>query len=275
MKAALNNKFRVKVVVSYRRWPEWVASSKNEVEKPSPAKLRRLQWPDQGGLVTAPLWHAIRYMMSIRTQPPWYFPYADRVLALYQTHFNDVVVLNYHDGDIISNFICQILNATNSCQDTADQDDAACSHLNHSRTNKRVNMHYDMLATAAASAGLVDTKEFTRSDVAEAIRIQQSNNQTMMLPWPLICPTKTELQPILEKSLEFERNIVGSEWFQAHREDHVKAFWRMALEMNFFCSPDSPAIVKDRQWLAFFLQLGGVKDHRRGKSIPYSRGNVS
>ena len=116
-----------------------------------------------------------------------------------------------------------------------------------------------MLATAAASAVLVNTTKFTRSDVVEAIRIRQSitmNNQTM-LPWPLDCPTKTQLQPILDKSLDLEQKIVGSEWFESHREDHVQAFWRMAFENNLFCSPNTRVILKDRQWLELFQKHGG------------------
>jgi hypothetical protein len=242
------SKWQVKIVVSYRRWPEWVASSKNQMEKPTKAQIRRRKWPKtEGGLPTRPIYPYFLDILSGKL--PTEFPNAKIVVKEYQKYFQDISIVNFHAGDIVSNFMCQVLNATNTCVESQQQ---TYEYTNHSKVNKRVDMSYDMLAIAAAEAGLINLP-LSRVGVTQAIREyhQQHLNST---PWILNCPDKDKLKPILRRSMQLEKEIVP-EFYAASKEEHATSFWKLAEQDKFFCSVDTTAMLKNPKWRLFFQNL--------------------
>jgi hypothetical protein len=235
----------VKIIVAYRRWPEWVASGKNQLEKPTKAQRRRRIWPAEGGLPTLPLYPYFEDILRGKT--PTYFPYADTVIKEYRKYFSNVEVVNYHKGDIVSEFVCQVLSSSHTCQETQQH-----NYTNHSKVNKQVDMQCDMLAVAAAEAGLVHLS-LSRVQVAQTCRdFHQHNNETV--PWILECPTKDQLQPILRRSLQLEQEIIPECCGAASKDEHVSSFWE-AVEQKIFCSVDTAAMLRNPKWHRFFKEL--------------------
>jgi hypothetical protein len=125
--------------------------------------------------------------------------------------------------------------------------------LKHQGTNQNPSpaslTAYDDIAFEAAKRGVIAsdvTSQTTRSDfVTSFVRfhtriIQRSG----MVDMPLICPSKDQLEALLNKSLGFEKYILPEFYDSPQGEaEHRESFWKLANEERIFCWVDTETLL--------------------------------
>ena len=276
------------VVVSYRRFYEWLPSS---IYQRNRKRLRDTEWPSKGDL------HALELLWPhVVTQ--WrdhHYTFMDSLVDQAQQAGIEHRILNIHlvdadnnnnissgtSGSIRTEFLCHVLpNAPSSCATSRQMDELVVSSAesnNNSISNnntssstsrqKRVNvrdqntielLYQDMITTQAADQGLIQQRLYSRTQVREALRENlQAANQTARADLEQYCPTRDELDVLYQQSLDMEVKYIlptlssDRATQQQWVEEHRKGFDQMVAS-NAFCILNLEAAV--RQLRDFFEQ---------------------
>jgi hypothetical protein len=303
MAELLSEHWNVMVIITYRRYYEWLLSAKKQNEKWTASKPRTNAWPPKAKEPRPfhPTFTSRNFddKLGLGNDLPFYF--TDRLLEQWSaaahyydntddnpsknsdrhnTHHLSIRVANMHDPQgLVTNFICDVLpHATHTCQASMAKQQQGAKVSNPAQD---VNMfYYDVLALRAAKAGFVNTTRYTRREVvlklleyhtgtstdtsttakneSDMLNSNQTNQTTSSSTstwrdFPVVCPSKPELQDFLDVSLEKERAVLP-ELAAGYQEEHAKKFWK-DYENHKFCWLDYAAALKQPEWKEFFQNL--------------------
>jgi hypothetical protein len=240
------------LVFAYRRYPEWIFSSKQQENRWTRSKPRLNKWPGLGGKELVP----IRPLPSNRkTMTTTAYRYSDYLLKEMQQYPEiPTAILNMHNlerGGLKSSFFCDILgNAPQTCQYSLQEDQEQATET---VKNPSQSLFYDVLAVAAHKSGLINGTRFNRRNVALQV---QEHHETILqqgpLDFPLKCPPNSELDSFLNLSLSLEQEVVPEFAALAGvKGEHRSSFWKSA-DRNKFCWINTDAVLRDATWLDFF-----------------------
>ena len=102
------------------------------------------------------------------------------------------------------------------------------------------NLVYD-----AEKAGLINSITQTRKEANEKCESFMEANNVTHADLPLLCPTRSILEDLLEKSLAFEQKMVPDFFASDLGEaEHIKSFWLMANERREFCDVETERLLE-------------------------------
>lgn len=261
-----DNDWQVTVVVVYRRIHEWLASWYNQIHKTTnldvngnilldedgiPTRQPNFYWPDQGGV-------------RIPNFSSWYYDYTrswDSLSDLVDQHrsidfynaynalFDNVVVYNFHqDGDLATNFMCDVVQSTPT----------VCKRLrNHAiegtKMNPSINLKYDILAVYAYDEGLLANDSnmlLSRTEVVDAISkfVAESGK---ILPWK--CDDGL-LNQVRDWLIGSERKVYEDIW-NPNMEADLYDVYDSYLQSGELCDLDFDVLFADDDWIRFFESL--------------------
>ena len=144
-------------------------------------------------------------------------------------------------------------NAPNACLQS-QQDDAKRKQELHKNTEE--SLFYDAIATEAARRQWFDTSLFERHVVHTALRdfFEVKLQGDPIRDIPLVCPNRTELDILLERSLVKEQQILSPLIAQSMRQAHMAGFQK-AVEQNKFCWIDVEKAMENPIWRRFFEMI--------------------
>jgi hypothetical protein len=279
---AIQKKFRVRIVIGYRRYYQWLLSFKNQMEKKGTFywPIKRNTTLNNDNIIILPTWGPGENRSRTLPTPPYIRFFTTNndmtkkwtygVIQRYQSwhdHAN-IQILNMHhpSGDMAQHFLCDILpNAKHSCC-WAKQ---VGSKNDHHHTNPSLDMNWDLIAVEAADRGLLDTTQ-NRPSVVRSIRechkerqeIQQSSQDDGGAQLPLECLDRESSEDFVEKSIQLEREVLsifndttpdlGAFLVPEEEEKHRHEFWNSTWK---FCSANIGTIMKDPFWLDCFARI--------------------
>jgi hypothetical protein len=240
--------WNVIIVVSYRRYQDWIVSAKNQDERPSSRHFLRSRWPHASGLPTLPHFPYITEVLNgSRPMPLWY---TDKVQARYQeAGFASVVLWNLHaSNNLVASFTCDVLKTFKACQESL-------SISSIPRVNPSVPLEYDMLATAAAQNGWVNLT-LDRVNVANWTRV---HHEQVLGKGPrdfaILCPSQQELNGLLDASKNYEHMLLTEFYESSQGRRQLEADFETAVQRKKYCSIDTDTVLKDPTWQQFFRSL--------------------
>lgn len=182
----------------------------------------------------------------------------DRIIPTWtKAGFPDVRVMNFHDDrqHITSSFYCDMVpNAPHTCQYTLKRysnkntsnssenpQSQPQSSPNKENSNSVSNAHYNNIVFEAAKRNFtgLDTVNQTRLEAVHTLINYHVNLLGLSyLNLPLICPSRSLLEKLLNKSLAFERKMMPK-LFASRAKGvayHKQSFWDMADKKKEFCT---------------------------------------
>lgn len=234
----LLNDWDISVLVMYRRYFEWLPSSRQQTDRWTPMKPRLGRWPSQGGRVMKPLLpipqgSGYSFVDEVIQQVEGLIPYK---------------LLNMHAG-ALQTFFCEGLRAPIACKTSREERRTVTK-------NPSSTIFYDALVTAAES--LVDSRLHRRRKVT--LMAQYYWEQELAKTWrdlPVKCPPTGEYKLLLEESLAYERQL-WPDHYRTIRQNHIRDF-EQAVKSHKFCIVDSETALQDPRWKIFFQRF--IKDN--------------
>ena len=255
LKTTLSRHFRVKVVVVYRRYYEWLLSMYNEKYKPLRRRSRYQERPGSHHGIAMRTF-VDYYRRSLQYEGfGGYQLQAERanlhptewLRQLWTRYFSHVIIVNMHQaGETMgTNFMRQVLPGTEDAIKYMQQ------HKAPYKANPSVCLDYDILAVAAYQQGLV-TRKLKRRQVSFAVekrykKLKSTHNRTFALP--MVCLLQHEKDAILNRSLAFEHSMLHD---NGDTEQHTLAF---AEAQTKFCNVDTKEVLASKAWQKFFSSL--------------------
>ena len=232
--------WNVTVVVTYRRFFEWLPSAFNQH-----AFHMRLQkrepWP------TAPqLPQTVEEVIAgiVRGQTPPPYPFVDTLLQRqFPPHWNSYVMNMHRTSDVVRAFLCEevLQDAKQTC--------STYQPAPLSRQSPSEDLVYDYLNVGALHRGWMSSgrrgqrARSTKTFVQNVLKLSPND-------FPKSCPSRSLLEPFLEYSIAMERRILG----KVDIQDHLEQFWKSARN---FCTVNATAVLTANQslWKQFYASL--------------------
>jgi hypothetical protein len=272
LRETIMDDWNVVVVVSYRRYYDWLLAAKGATEQyhlqqhsSKPPRLAR--WPGkENGMLLEPLYPHFVHDAIEKLD----VPFTDRVLELYRPFVSATKVLNlYATGQsACTSFLCDVLEAaSSSCADSRQQDLKAndTASNNTLRTTPALFLDtaadaawsdfqlFNELVTTAAARSLIRSKRVTRTAATTTTEYYVEQYMKMRAhDLPLSCPKGEQLQGFLRQSLNYEKKILPRAFAKSAEKAHTKGFEEMG---NQFCSIDMHAVLRQQHWRTFFRHL--------------------
>jgi hypothetical protein len=223
------------VVVTYRRYAEWILSVAKEVNQKvchNPAHSSA-QWEGQR---CWPLWHLVETYLHTPAGDAFSYMNVDTTALAYSGV--PVGILNLHaPTSLTSAFYCGVVpNALHTCRKLHENATQTMENTQSSMTTVYNDIVFD-----ASRAGLLRNHmtQNTRMQFTAEIAGEGSSMGLHMLDLPMICPRRSDLEILLKKSLELERLVVGSD----NDDEHRRVFWKLADENKAFCKVDTARLL--------------------------------
>jgi hypothetical protein len=258
--------WNVTVIVMYRRIHEWLLSWYNQINKTTnidskgdvlfndegvPYRTEHKHWPDHGGIRVPNF--STWYKEYTRYWKPTELVDMHRSIKFYnlynESFKNDVRLYNMHnEGDLVTDFICNIIGATNACKKY--QNNLEVYEIKEN--NSSIDLDHDIVAVHAYEQGHID-KTLTRTGVSEAVTtyIKESGK---------IIPRKCEPEvtdQIRNWLVDSEKVMSGDQNWSKIKEDELLQVYESYTTKGKLCDVDKDAILLDQDWLHFFHSLKG------------------
>ena len=258
--------WNVTVIVMYRRIHEWLLSWYNQINKTTnidskgdvlfndegvPYRTEHKHWPDHGGIRVPNF--STWYKEYTRYRKPTELVDMHRSIKFYnlynESFKNDVRLYNMHnEGDLVTDFICNIIGATNACKKY--QNNLEVYEIKEN--NSSIDLDHDIVAVHAYEQGHID-KTLTRTGVSEAVTtyIKESGK---------IIPRKCEPEvtdQIRNWLVDSEKVMSGDQNWSKIKEDELLQVYESYTTKGKLCDVDKDAILLDQDWLHFFHSLKG------------------
>lgn len=258
--------WRVKVVINYRRYYEWMASYYNTHFKYNGHRSHLYQdWPEDNGgggqvIPTFPEFYRVHVQsdQSLLQEPE------EAPKRAFESIAEEVHIFSmYQDGDFFTNFVCEILPTGEACNALV-KEKGKMDKVNTKADieNSSVNNHdYDILAVAAYKAGLIDktNKALTRSKVRRKIE-NYKESMGDEGKFPQTCLESSDLLSIFHRSLMNEQTLFPA-WFStrssmAHMSEIHKEGFDSFVANRKFCSVNTSLVLNQGgDWISFFESL--------------------
>mmetsp|Transcript_44428 Transcript_44428/g.93270 ORF Transcript_44428/g.93270 Transcript_44428/m.93270 type:complete len:459 (-) Transcript_44428:48-1424(-) len=178
---------------------------------------------------------------------------AYRSVYQYRQHFDDVVTLDYEDGNIsvTENLFCNgMKDATNTCEHFLRQKGKS-NALNRATTMAYKNIAYG--ANQLALASFCSREQF--DDVVDKIQYHQEKALGFTSSdFPMKCIEDEILDKMLEVSVEHRRQILLDDPFTEEEEARARELYWENIKHK-ACDPDIDLILEMPEWLEFFETL--------------------
>jgi hypothetical protein len=296
--------WNVVVVLSYRRYYEWLPSAKAAAEQVHLIRHagapRLAKWPgeDEHGMLLEPLFP--HFIKDNAVTEKLDVPYTPRLQQLYTPFVQKVKILNFYvpNQSVRTTMVCDVLEtATSACTASRAKDQA---QLVNPTANKTLSLDsrlalwdikadeewfnfqlYDELAVSAASHGWIRTKFVSRPTATKTTQyyIETYLNIKPRVDLPMACPHANELSHFLDQSLQYERLLLPD--FSAEHKggaserEHRLGFGQVSKG---FCSISMRRILRQVDWRTFFRHLtetSAVRIQAGGKPGPVRLANPS
>ena len=260
---------RVHIVTVYRHYYEWMHSMWNEISKPyfhnggdgNSYKTDYQKWPSEGGKIPQTFLEfmndkqhddddaPISYCELAGTENIHVIEYLKR---FWRNYTNVELVLNLHElrkEDTTTSFLRAILPPlAGDVFAKAKQNSGFISPSNPTRS-----IDYDRLVLVAHGKGLLNKTRSSRQALAMATEKQllKTLNATIVDGLPLKCLNETQQQKLLQRSLEYEKQINPNQTESISNAEHESAFWE-AVKENKFCNLDVDKLIEDPTVQDFF-----------------------
>eukprot|EP00934_Nitzschia_sp_Nitz4_P005996 Nitzschia sp. Nitz4//scaffold69_size99277//11047//12027//NITZ4_004618-RA/size99277-processed-gene-0.53-mRNA-1//1//CDS//3329556670//5986//frame0 len=225
--------WNVTVVVSYRRYFEWLLSAFNQHAFHMRVQMRE-PWPsydepfDTFGL-------ALEKILSFQRYPP--YPYVDTLVH----DFEDLpqgwnIQLQNAPGakDMVRPFLCDVLGARQTCE--------SYETFQPKRESPAEDVAYDALNVEAVRRGWSSGRT-KRGALARATRSFVSRTLGLSVSaFPVECPNHDILEQFLSRSLALEKDILGF----SDNAEHTASFWNYTKR---FCSVNASAVLQTNSTL--------------------------
>ena len=121
-----------------------------------------------------------------------------------------------------------------------------------SPSNPTRSIDYDRLVVVAHGKGLLNKSRSSRQALAMATEKQllKTLNATIVDGLPLQCLNETQQRKLLQRSLEYEKQIYPNQT-ESILNEHESAFWE-AVKENKFCNLDVDKLIEDPTVQEFF-----------------------
>lgn len=267
--------WRVKVVIGYRHYFEWIRSL--YYQQYLNAKKYKLNWPNQDKGQEHPsfLWYLDYHLKCYETgnlsvDGGHHAPAFGHHLSLstykkFAPYFNNIEFFNlYGHGDILTNFICEMLPFAASTCDVLKSQALQRERQNAQGVVHRVSKSFDAqrIAEAAYEQGMIDP-DLSKPDVVDLIeqKVQETKLESEIAF--LACPSPDLELRFLNASMAFEKEMLSISyvagltdaiWKKASREH--KSQFQAAKEEFRFCEVDPALVLKDDVWFSFLNRVG-------------------
>lgn len=251
-------KFDVTVVIAYRRYSEWLVSSKKQHDKECMITPAAKEWPHNNGTPChEPIWTTLKKYRSGQRRA-YKFHFTDQNIDLFERYFpNSTRILNHHEDwngrPITSIVLCDILqDAPTACRHSLNQ-------LEETTHNPKMDTHYEAVVFQAAQKGLIEkTTARRRQDVVAELRGLQQQSRREPSDLPMECPSVQELQALLDESLDLERRLLPDFYTTPDGETkHRAEFWHQAAVKKDFCEVDTKTLFRNKNaWGDVLASLG-------------------
>eukprot|EP00591_Stephanopyxis_turris_P001482 CAMPEP_0195509500 /NCGR_PEP_ID=MMETSP0794_2-20130614/2417_1 /TAXON_ID=515487 /ORGANISM="Stephanopyxis turris, Strain CCMP 815" /LENGTH=520 /DNA_ID=CAMNT_0040636733 /DNA_START=176 /DNA_END=1738 /DNA_ORIENTATION=- len=248
----------VRIVVAYRRYFEWVSSLYSElhrVDKTRGSHGRVQTWPNwkssSAKISNVKSWWEKKYTRQFHEGI-----HTPAVFERYRQVFDDVSVLNMHDGsqEVVDNFFCeQVPNATFACQALRD----LTENQRQPNWNAGASTAYDELAVAAYLSGFVNGGNISRQEMRDRIQERQEGKLNLTAnDFPKDCLSEDMLDQLLKQSLLAEQMVLPSFYASPLGEEDLRRQFQVAATST-LCAVDVKKVLADSDWIAFFKSVGG------------------
>lgn len=259
--------WNVRIVVGYRHYFDWIRSMYFQQHI---GKKYKEKWPEQRGLPQPSFQEFLEYHLERweKGDPSndghsWGQHLSLYAVQYFLKHFDDVKVFDLHqDGDVLTNFICQMLpKATNMCHRL--QKDAFVE------TGVRRESHSfdaDRLTFDAYKSGMLN-KDIGRAAAVKIIRAELEKTADLSVASNMACLRNDLASKFLNASLWFESQVARSAPYADvfHRQpfEHEEAF-QAAVEKRKFCEIDTYTVLQLPHWKSFISDLASKTKTKRG-----------
>ena len=255
LKETLEDEWDITIVIGYRPYFEWIPSMWTQVFKLNDQIFQErsmFPWKQDNGQL-----HKIQVMFphfySWMGEVPHF---SDTMLESASPHF-PVEVLDLHDPKgVRSKFICDILKASASCEESLRLDDEARTDIVNKGSPHSV--HYDSIGLEAAKKGYVNVDKWNRTDVSDSVEVyvEKALHQTAY-DLPMICPDDTTMDKLFEKSLRYDKLCLPKQFgADPNREQTFRAAFQKKVKKKAYCHVDFEAVLSDSKWKSFFTKFG-------------------
>ena len=250
----LHSRWNVHLVICYRRYYEWLLSAlKEQNAKLLNRKDRGRLWPNEGGKNSRLAWPQMQRWMEHPDSivDRYHYQYPDRSKDIWgNAGFHNIHIVNFHSpggtddpSRLFEHFICDIVPHANETCNRARQLPQSL-HVNVRNVDTTI---YDQIVCDAKMllsnlSGLPPHRNVASRTLQEYHQVELGRSWTDL---PLNCPSKLELQRLLNVSLEKERLLVP-DFFHDHMEGHMSNFWMTAYEKKAYCSVDTTTLFRNK-----------------------------
>jgi len=275
-------KYRLTVVVVYRRIYEWLSSRFFQDHRFSCPNITHGRWSDdliQERLSPIPLLsdyisnETNNLVLGITDHPTAVAVRDGKIYA------ENVVVFNLHGGsggsgvdnnnkksndDMMQRFYCQILQAEKTCKAFAndDQHHTTLENKGHTLFYERMAQQVILLLGTNGENNIKNNC----TEIAEAIALEhqernESNNQsssTSINDFPLLCPPPNVLETLLQETMEFEKLLLPStnaDDLETTLRNEIHGSSSSSYGLEHYCDADVKEILQDEKWNQFFTEL--------------------
>jgi len=232
----------VRVVVYYRRFYDWLQSYYNQLTKISTYD------PDK----------PFKVFVEKMSDPQWmenmYEQYTTSVVERYKKHFNNVIVVNYHDVsideelDVAGNFFCNIVpEAAEMCKYMRMRDKDKTKYVNISKDF----LVYEELAKKLHRKGVLHIQN--SKDVLKVAKSLERHNEMRedKADLKMKCLPKDVLEDLLERSLRIEKELFPDFFASPNGEAALRSDFENQAKTK-LCSIDVKKMLNNLEWQTFF-----------------------
>lgn len=246
--------WNVRVVVTYRRYAEWLLSGAKETNQKYclDGKRPEGQW---NGVKCSLYRDLVQKFLKPTSGVAFGYANWDTSVLAWKQHGIPVQIMNLHTtNSLTTTFYCDVVpNAPKTCQQSRNE------HPSRENAKHVMTTAYNDIVFDAAQAGLLGevVSEMTRQEFVSKVEEQGVSMGLQLVDLPLLCPPRSNLNELLQKSLLMERILWGSDG----EAEHTREFWELADTRKEFCSVDTQRLLEGKssweQVMEYLHRLAG------------------
>jgi len=182
--------------------------------------------------------------------------YTYHIWKRYKVVHENIKIVNFHDGNIIQSFYCNVLHASNVC----DMERKRAKEIKNEKSNAKsstalidlaIGLHWEI------NKGSIEHFRETSHRMSELL-ISKGLSESDL---PKECLSERESSLLLEVSLQYEQ-VLLPEVFRSHGEKSLRRHFATMAVAGTFCSIDVYAIMNNKKWLFLMEVLSPSQDLR-------------